>query len=119
MPEGAVTMNIEGAWKVEMLGPYGWEKVSTAFLQGGRYLAAGADHHSVGSYEDADDTLKVNVRVMQHGESRTIFGETKPMMDLRMVGEIGQGDSVLGKVYPSDNDEFDVRFRMTRLGDID
>ena len=63
-------MNIEGAWKVEMLGPYGWEKVSTAFLQGGRYLAAGADHHSVGSYEDADDTLKVNVRVMQHGESR-------------------------------------------------
>ena len=40
-------------------------------------------------------------------------------MDLRMTGEIGQDDTILGKVYPSDNDEFDVKFRLTRLGDID
>ena len=49
-------MNIEGAWKVEMLGPYGWEKVSTAFLQGGRYLAAGADFGAIEVRKQFADT---------------------------------------------------------------
>ena len=47
-------MSVEGIWKVEAMGPYGWEKVATAFLRAGRYLAASVEHYSTGAYETAD-----------------------------------------------------------------
>jgi len=112
-------MKIEGAWKVEMLGPYGWEYISTAFMQGGRYLGGGVDHHSIGSYSETDGTLKVRARVTQHGTLRTVFGETKKKMDLRMEGVFDKDDTILGKAYPSGKKKLDVKFRLTRLGDID
>lgn len=43
-------MSVNGIWKVEMLGPYGWESVSTAFLEDGKYRAASEDHYTVGNY---------------------------------------------------------------------
>ena len=55
-------MSVEGIWKVEMLGPYGWENVSTAFLEDGRYLAASQDHYVTGSYEVNGN----RVRVIEH-----------------------------------------------------
>ena len=44
-------MSMNGIWKVEMLGPYGWESMSTAFLEDGRYLSSSQDHYAVGKYK--------------------------------------------------------------------
>ena len=44
-------MSVEGVWKVEVMGPHGWERIATALLKDGRYFGASADHYSTGSYE--------------------------------------------------------------------
>lgn len=111
-------MSIEGVWKVEILGPYAWEELSTAFLKNGLYLAASAHHHSVGSYEETDGTVEVRVRLTQHGTPRTVFGETSKVIDLLMKGTI-EGEGVIrGMAHPANNDAMDVKIRMDRLDDI-
>ena len=37
-------MSLNGIWKIEMLGPDGWESVSAAFLEDGNYRAASENH---------------------------------------------------------------------------
>ena len=67
-------MSVEGVWKVEMRGPHGWDPIATAFLSKGRYLAASADHYTIGSYKDGGGALKIKARTTQHGKVRTLFG---------------------------------------------
>ena len=52
-------MSVEGVWKIEILGPYGWEAVSTAFVENNRYLGASQDHYTVGHYEVEGNTIQV------------------------------------------------------------
>lgn len=56
-------MSCEGIWKVEMKGPYGWERIGVAFMKNGEYLAGGPNHYSVGSYKVQGDTLEISVTV--------------------------------------------------------
>ncbi len=39
-------MSLNGVWSLEIAGIYGWERVSTVFLEDGRYLGGGATHFS-------------------------------------------------------------------------
>lgn len=112
-------MNVEGVWKVEMLGPYGWETISTAFMQGGRYLGAGIEHYSIGSYNETEGTLAVHTLTTQHGKTRTVFGETSKEIDLRIECVLEGRDTIQGKAFPAGKTQFDVKVRLTRLGDLD
>ena len=49
--------DINGIYKVEMLGPYGWERFSTAFIEDGQYRGASAEHFSLGTYRVEDDNF--------------------------------------------------------------
>jgi len=40
-------MNCEGIWKVEITTPYGWERIATAFMRNGDYLAASSTYKNV------------------------------------------------------------------------
>ena len=62
-------MNVEGVWKVELLGPYGWESLSTAFIENGRYLSASQDHYTLGRYEVDGDRIRVVARIHTHAEA--------------------------------------------------
>jgi hypothetical protein len=112
-------MGVEGVWKVEMMGAYGWENVATAFLKGGRYLAASADHFSTGSYEVVDEVFTADLRVEQYGKVRTIFGKKKKSMRTRIEAKIKKEDKIVGKARASDSDKFDVKTRLIRLSDLD
>jgi hypothetical protein len=35
-------MSLNGVWVLEVAGAFGWERVSTVFLEKGRYLGGGA-----------------------------------------------------------------------------
>jgi len=37
-------MSVNGIWKAEIFGPYGWEPMATAFLEDGIYKASGRNH---------------------------------------------------------------------------
>jgi len=109
-------MSVEGIWKVEMLGPYGWESVSTAFLEDGRYLAASQDHYVVGRYEMDGNQVRVRATTQSHGEARTMFGSRKPSMELSFDGELS-GERIVGQAVDQDS-KYTVTFRATRLADL-
>lgn len=112
-------MSVEGVWKVEILGAYGWEAAATAFLRKGRYLAASANHYSLGSYEEDGKTLKAEVRITQFGQIRTVFGSKKKHVDTLIEGKIDKADRIVGTARSSRGEGFDVRMRLSRLGRLD
>ena len=79
-------MSCEGIWEVEMRGPYGWERIVTAFMRNGEYLGASANHYSVGSYKQDGDDLEISVHITQYGDLRTVFGR-KSMTKLHVTSK--------------------------------
>ena len=112
-------MNVEGVWKVEFKGPYGWQKLGTAFLQDGRYLAGSVDHYSIGSYETNEAAFSATVAVTQLGKVRTAYGMKKRHMDHRIEGKVKNEDKIVARANPRKGKKFDVKVRMKRLGDLD
>lgn len=111
-------MSFEGIWKVEMMGPYGWEKITTAFLEGGRYLGAGSDHHSVGAYEVDGENISIQSQITQHGKARTVFGETKKRFDTQFEGKLAKSGKIVGVSHPVGDRSFEIRVRMKRLAKL-
>jgi hypothetical protein len=111
-------MSVDGIWKVEMLGPYGWEAMSTAFLENGRYLAGSQDHYASGSYELDGNQIQVTAATHAHGKMRTMFGSSSPQMELSFGGEISSnGDQINGQAEDQQA-KYSVTFRATRLADL-
>ena len=112
-------MSVEGAWKVEVLGPHGWERISTALLKDGLYFAASTDFYSAGSYEVVDDSITWDARVNQYGKVRTVYGSNKRKINVRFEGKLKKEDKIVGRVQATDSKKFDLKTRLIRLGDID
>jgi hypothetical protein len=58
-------MSLDGVWVLEVAGVYGWERVSSVFLEKGRYLGGGAFFLSQGSYVGKGDNLVKNAKNFQ------------------------------------------------------
>ena len=110
-------MSVNGIWKVEMLGPYGWESMSTAFLEDGRFQSSSQDAYSVGRYELNENQVKVNAVTHSHGQVRTLFGAREPRMELSFEGVVS-GDQISGQVVDAQK-KYSITFRGTRLADLD
>jgi hypothetical protein len=107
-----------------MLGPYGWETIATAFLQEGRYLAASADHYTIGGYEVVGDTFIADLWATQPGKVRSVYGSKKKRVHISIEARIKSGrtkkaDKIVGSSRPSVGKDFDVRVRLVRVGDLD
>jgi len=109
-------MSANGIWKVEMLGPYGWESTATAFLEDGKYRSASENHYTVGNYEVSGNRIEISANGVQHGEVRTVFGDKRKEMDLKFEGEI-EGDEIKGQAR-DDKGTYQISFRTTRLADL-
>ena len=81
-------MTIDGIWKLEISSLHGWERLSTVFLENGRYLSASADHYSVGKYEVDGKKFTAETSATQHGNIRTIFGSKQEKLDTVLKGKI-------------------------------
>ena len=109
-------MSVNGIWKVEMLGPYGWEPVSTAFMEDGRYLSASQDHYTVGRYQIDGERIEVTVVNHPHRQDRTMFGAPGAQVELTFDGAI-TGDQLSGQAEDKQA-EYSITFRATRLADL-
>jgi len=98
------------------VGPYGWEAVSTAFLEDGRYLAASQDHYATGQYELDGNQIHVKASMHSHGQVRTMFGANAPQVALSFGGEVN-GDQITGQAEDKQA-KYSVTFRATRLADL-
>ena len=109
-------MSVNGIWKVEMLGPYGWESMATAFLEDGVYKSGARNHYSVGSYQITGNRIEISARYITHGEARTMFGKKVDTMDLVFAGDI-DGGQIQGRAKEQGGIH-EVTFRATRLADL-
>jgi hypothetical protein len=109
-------MKMNGIWKVEMLGPYGWEPIATAFLEDGKYKSASENHFTIGSYEVSGNRIEISVNAVQHGKTRTVFGKKKREMALTFDGDIKR-EKIKGHVRENKTPH-QIAFQMTRLADL-
>ncbi len=101
---------------MEMLGPYGWESTSTAFLEDGKFWAASENHYTVGTYEVSGNRIEITAVGVQYGKSRAVFGKKKKEMNLKFEGEI-EGGEFKGQTQ-DDTGDYQISFRSTRLADL-
>ena len=112
-------MNCEGIWKVEITTPYGWERVATAFMRNGEYLAASANHFSVGTYKQDGNDLEISTQVTQYGDLRTVFG-MKTSGKLHVISKCKiKKNEITGKSKARGKKKYDILMRLTRLGTLD
>ena len=109
-------MSVNGIWHVEVLGAYGWESISTAFLENGDYKSASENHYSTGHYEVTGNHVKVTARHVAHGEARTLFGAKNKEVDLYFEGDL-DGDQISGQASDGKS-KLMTTFRATRLANL-
>jgi hypothetical protein len=109
-------MSVNGIWQIEMLGAYGWENVSTAFMEDGNYKSASQDSYSVGSYQISENKIKVSTHHVSYGQARTLFGTKNNEISLNVEGVV-DGDRITGQAT-DDEGKFFITFRATRLADL-
>lgn len=90
-------MSLDGIWFFEVAGVYGWERISTAFLEKGRFLSGSASTFSQGTYVSDGNKVKIKLHVTQHGKKRTIFGEKHKRFSIVMKAT-SDGDKIEGKI---------------------
>jgi hypothetical protein len=109
-------VKVDGIWKVEILGPYGWEAVSTSFLENGRYLGASQDHYTIGQYEVSGDSIRVEAVMYPHSEAQNPAASGDAPRKFGFEGQIG-GAHISGQVDDSSAQQ-SMTVRGTRLGDL-
>jgi hypothetical protein len=109
-------MSVDGIWQIEMLGAYGWENVSTAFIEDGKYKSASEDHYSVGNYDISGNKVKISARHVSYGKARTLFGAKNNEINLNIEGVV-DGGRINGQAT-DDEGKFFITFRATRLADL-
>ena len=112
-------MSCKGIWSVEMKGPYGWERLATAFMKDGEYLGASANHYSVGSYKEEGDNLEMSMDVTQYANARTLFGEKHTgKLQVTYQCEVKK-NKIIGIGKAKGIKKFELHIRLTKLDDLE
>ena len=109
-------MSLDGVWKIEMLGVYGWEAWATAFLEDGLYRAGGADHYATGTFVQHDDSVMVSTEMVVYDPHRTMFGKRDSEYQVRFEGRHAN-DTIDGHAKDADGSLL-VRFRASKVADL-
>ena len=110
---------IDGVYKVEMLGPYGWENFSTAFIHDGIFRSASAEHFTAGHYELEDEAFEMEGNLTQYTDRRPLFGRKDVRgLPIKFRGRILEG-IIDGEARVADDSKHALRFRLNRLPFLD
>ncbi len=113
-------MSLNGVWSLEIAGIYGWERVSTVFLEDGRYLGGGATHFSQGRYTVDKKKIKISIHMIQHGlQKRMVFGKRRSNLYTEISGK-RDGNTIQGKarLKNAKSDAPKYTIRMVRQMDL-
>ncbi len=80
-------MSLNGVWALEVAGVYGWERVSTVYLENGRYLGGNANFFSQGSFTTKGKNVNMSLDVTRHGAKVIVFGEKQKQFSIEFVGK--------------------------------
>lgn len=112
-------MSLNGVWVLEVAGAFGWERVSTVFLEKGRYLGGGANFFSQGSYVKKGDKVKISLQVTRHGKEQVVLGERSKFFSAVINANVGKNE-ITGHVQPTDAHSSDAKYpaRLLRQTDL-
>ena len=107
--------NIDGVYQVDMLGPYGWEKFSTAFIKDGEFRSASAEHFTAGVCNFDGKRFEMEGNLTQYVDHRPLFGATRvDGLPIAFRGAL-DGGVIDGEARAADDSKFSLRFRFNRL----
>lgn len=109
-------MSVNGIWKIEMLGPYGWDSLAIAFFEDGVYRSGSENHYTVGTYQVTGNRIDITAKGYQYGKIRTVFGKKEKNLHLKFDGEI-DGDVISGEASDPSS-AYQISYRATRLADL-
>ncbi|WP_198265233.1 hypothetical protein [sulfur-oxidizing endosymbiont of Gigantopelta aegis] len=112
-------MSVNGIWIFEIAGIYGWERISTTFLEKGRYLSGGAIMFSHGVYTVKGKKFSAHVDVTQHNDKQTVFGEKRRTFSVELTAKYKE-DKIEGKarLKGSKSTVAEYKFRLLRLAPL-
>ena len=107
--------NIDGVYQVDLLGPYGWERFSTAFINDGEFRSASAEHYTAGTCAVDGEAFTMDGNLTQFSDHRPLFGQTRIRgLPIEFRGRIDDG-TIDGEARVVEDDKYSVRFRRNRL----
>ena len=112
-------MSLDGIWVYEVAGIHGWQRISTVFLEKGRYLGGGAIMFSRGTYVVKGKKVEIKLDVTQHGKKQAIFGEKRKHFSIEATAK-HKGDKISGiiRLKGSRSTAAEYPFRLLRLADL-
>mgnify|MGYP001828339221 CR=1 FL=1 len=107
--------SIDGIYRVDMLGPYGWERFSTAFINNGTFRSASSEHFTSGTYEIEDGGFHMEGNLTQYVEYHPLFGRNEvEALPIEFNGRI-HDDIIDGQAKVPDGSRHSLRFRLNRM----
>ncbi|MCW8930762.1 MAG: hypothetical protein OQL19_11035 [Gammaproteobacteria bacterium] len=90
-------MSIDGIWVLEIAGVFGWERLSTVFLEKGRYLGGGPVFFTQGKYVVKKNKATFDLQITKHkSRDRTVvYGEIRKQFSTQMKANIKK-DKIVG-----------------------
>ena len=112
-------MSLDGIWVYEVAGIHGWERISTVFMEKGRYLGGGAIMFSQGTYAVKGKKVDIKLDVTQHGKKQAIFGEKRKHFSVELTAK-RKGKTICGqaRLKGSRSTAAEYPFRLIRLADL-
>lgn len=106
---------IDGVYQVDILGPFGWERFSTAFINDGEFRSASAEHFTAGTCLADGRQFEMEGSMTQYTDHRPLFGETRiERLPIEFRGAIENG-VIDGEARVVEDDKYSIRFRLNRL----
>jgi hypothetical protein len=108
-------MDINGIWKVEMMGIYGWEPTATAFLENGRYLSGSNNHCAVGKYTLDGKDIYIDGVMNVYKNTRALFGKKSSSYDVSFRGTL-KGNVIEGEAKEGKRNI--LRYKATKIEEL-
>jgi len=106
---------VDGIYRVDLLGPYGWERFSTAFIHNGEFRSASSEHFTTGTYEVDDGGFLMEGNLTQYVDTRPLFGQKQVKgLPIEFTGSI-YDDVIDGEARVPDGSRNSLRFRLNRM----
>ena len=107
--------SIDGIYRVEMLGPYGWERFSTAFIRNGEFRSASTEHFTAGNYQLEDGGFQMEGNLTQYVDYRPLFGRKQvKSLPIKFIGRVDD-DVIDGEARIAEGGRESLRFRLNRM----
>ena len=113
-------MSLNGVWVLEVASVYGWERISTAFLENGRYLGGNANFFSQGSYSSKGKNVDISLNITRHSGNLTVFGEKQEQFSVEFSGKKKKNNMIKGHIRLKNAHSSVASYptRFVRLADI-